>query len=485
MQDYKKNKIRSLHFVGIKGVGMAPLAIIAKEAGFVVSGCDVADEFITDESLNKAGIFSSVGFWPSHLTSGKTNIDLVITTGAHGGFDNPEVASAKDLNIPIWTQGQAVGEFMQGEIFGKSQVGVSVAGSHGKTTTTAMLATILKNAKRDPSFVIGTGNVSSLGSCGHFGSGKYFIAEADEYATEPTYDKTPKFLWQHPEIAIFTNIELDHPDLYPTIDSIREAFLQFANNLGPSGLLIAYGGDIQISKLLKEYKGKHLTYGFIGDNDFVISRIYPSDGQTFFHLSAHGHELGEFILSIAGEHNVLNATAAIIAALELGLSIESIKNGLKLYVGSKRRFEFIGELESGALLYDDYAHHPTEIKKTLAAFKKRFPKHKIVCVFQPHTYSRTKTLFDQFISSFSDVDTVIISNIYPSMRETPDPAVSSELFVEAMRKFHGNAIFLPGSSDVIKYINSQNFGQDTVVITMGAGDIYKIKDQISNIKFQN
>ncbi len=468
------NKIHKIHFVGIKGVGMAPLAIIAKEAGFVVSGCDIADEFITDESLKKAEITPLVGFSKDHIL----NSDLVITTGAHGGFDNPEVIAAKEKGIPVWTQGQAVGEFMKGDLFNRSQIGVSVTGSHGKTTTTAMLATTLKTSGKDPSYVIGTGNVSSLGSCGHFGKGKYFIAEADEYATEPTHDKTPKFLWQHPEIIIFTNIELDHPDLYQNVDAIRVACLQFANQLPSTGILIAYAGDPQTRMLLGEYKGKKITFGFTQDCDFVITRIHQFEDRTFFWVSNHGNDMGECMLFVPGEHNVLNATAALVAALELGVSIEQIKKGLQAFVGSKRRFEYIGKLPSGALLYDDYAHHPTEIKKTLCAFKKRFPKHKMVCIFQPHTYSRTKTLFNEFISSFIDADTVIMCNIYSSLREKPDEAISSEMLVSGMRKYNPNVLFLPTLDDVVKYVESAHYNSHTVVITMGAGDIYKISKKL-------
>ncbi len=467
-------KIRSIHFVGIKGVGMAPLAIIAREAGFVVTGCDISDTFITDEPLGKSGIAPLVGFSVDHIE----NIDLVITTGAHGGFDNPEVVLAKEKGIPVWTQGQAVGEFMKGEIFNRQQIGVSVTGSHGKTTTTAMLATVFKENRMDPSFVIGTGDVPSLGSCGHFGRGKYFIAEADEYATEPTYDKTAKFLWQHPDILIFTNIEMDHPDMYESVDAIRIAFLQFAKQLPPRGVLIAYGGDLQIQKLLKEYNGRVITFGYTEDNDFVVTSINISGNQTFFWVSTHGSSLGEFVLAIPGEHNALNAVAVIIAALECGVSIEKIKKGLTLYTGSKRRSEYIGVLPSGALLFDDYAHHPTEIRKTLKAFRKRFPKLKLVCIFQPHTYSRTKSLFEEFSSSFIDANTIIISNIYASLREKPDPSVSSKQLAEKIRQTGKDVLFMPELSDVVEYVKQKQYGKDTVVITMGAGDIYKINEKL-------
>src|SRR5258706_3534124 len=200
-------KIKLIHFVSIKGVGMTPLAIIAKEAGIKVSGSDVEDTFITDDALSKSGIHPEVGFDSSHIDAQ----DLMITSGANGGFDNVEVVTAKQKNIPVITQGQAVGEYINGSLFGKEYIGISVAGSHGKTTTTAMIATVLSDAKLDPSYVIGTSSLDPLGLPGHFGNGKYFVAEADEYATEPIHDRTPKLLWQKPKIIVFTIFSLTIP----------------------------------------------------------------------------------------------------------------------------------------------------------------------------------------------------------------------------------------------------------------------------------
>ncbi len=354
------NKIKHIHFVGIKGVGMAPLAIIAKEAGFKVSGCDIEEEFITDEPLKKAGIKPLTGFSEEHLE----NVNLVITTGAHGGFDNPEVEHARYTGISVMMQGQAVGEFMKGDFLKKKFFGISVAGSHGKTTTTAILATVLKEAGLDPSFLVGTGNISSLGAPGHFGKGKYFVTEADEYANEPKHDKTPKFLNQRPQIIIITNIEFDHPDIFNSLDQIRVAFLKFANLLPKEGVLIANGDDPQIQKLLGEFPGRVITYGMGEKNDFRLSRVSQSQEQTFFWVEHKNLSLGEFRLSVPGVHNALNATAVIAACFELGLNPEVIKKALPAFQGTKRRFEFLGE-KKGVLFFDDYAHHPTEIKATL------------------------------------------------------------------------------------------------------------------------
>lgn len=461
-------RVKSIHFVGIKGVGMTPLAIIAKEAGIKVSGSDIGDEFITEAALKKVGITPLIEFSKNHVP----DVDLVITTGAHGGFNNTEVLGAKRRNIKVITQGEAVGIFMEGDIFKRTFKGISVTGTHGKTTTTAMIATILKEGGMDPSFVVGTGFVPSLGSCGHYGKGKYFVAEADEYMTEPTFDKTIKHMWQHPEIAVITNIEFDHPDAYKSIDDTRKAFLKFANQLPKNGVLITCGDDPQVKKLLSEFNGRKITYGFLKDNDFVVGEV-----------------LKDVELSVFGQHNRLNATAAFIVGLEVCLSKEQIKKGLLAFRGSKRRSEYVGRLSSGALLFDDYAHHPTEIQKTLRAFREEFPKFKIVCIFQPHTYSRTKSLFEQFIKSFKDVDIVILTNIYASLREKKDPTVSAKLLADAIRRSPrrwpngllrgvSSVIFLPSLSDVVEYINKMNFGKETIIITMGAGDVYKINEKL-------
>jgi UDP-N-acetylmuramate--alanine ligase len=448
------DKIKSIHFVGIKGVGMTPLAIIAKEAGIKVSGSDIADEFITDKALKKAGIIPQVGFLINHVG----DVDLVITTGAHGGFNNAEVLEAKRKKIRVLTQGEAVGIFMDGGIFGRKLTGISVTGTHGKTTTSAMVATLLKVNGLDPSFLIGTADAASLGAPGHYGKGNYFVAEADEYMTEPNFDKTIKHMWQHPKIAVITNIEFDHPDAYDSLDDTREKFLAFANQLPRDGVLITCGDDPEVKKLLAEFKGRSITYGINNDNDFVVDNV-----------------LKNIKLSVFGSHNRLNATATYIIGLEIGLSKEQIKKGLENFRGSKRRSEFIGTLSSGALVFDDYAHHPTEIQRTLKAFREKYPTSEIVCIFQPHTYSRTKSLFEQFSISFNDVDAVILTNIYSSLREKPDLSVS----IQKLRgKIGKKAILLPTLSDVVKYVNSQNYGKNVVLLTMGAGDVYKINQEL-------
>jgi UDP-N-acetylmuramate--alanine ligase len=451
-------EISKIHFVGIKGVGMTPLAIIAKEAGIEVTGSDIADEFITDPALKKAGIIPLVGFSRDNVG----NVDLVITTGAHGGFKNIEVQEAKKRNIKFITQGEAVGVFMDGKIFGRKFTGISVTGTHGKTTTTAMIATLLKSAGKDPSFLIGTAGAASLGAPGHYGKGEYFVAEADEYMTEPNFNRTIKHMWQHPKIAVITNIEFDHPDAYTSLSDTREKFLAFANQLPKDGVLIACGDDPQIKKLLSLFRGRSVTYGTDPENDYSVHKI-----------------LGNINLPVFGSHNRLNATATFIVGSEIGLSKEQIIKGLMEFRGSKRRGEFIGTLFSGVRVFDDYAHHPTEIQKTLKAFREEFPTKNIVCIFQPHTYSRTKSLFEQFSNSFKDADTVILTDIYASLREKSDLSVSMPKLADKIGK---KAMFIPQLFDVLKYLNAQTFTNKDIIITMGAGDVYKLSEKL---KFNN
>ena len=457
-------KIKKIHFVGIKGVGMTPLAIISKEGGFEVTGSDIPQVFITDDALEESGIRVFERFSEKNIQ----DPDLVIATGAHGGFKNAEVIKARKKGIEVWTQGQAVGEFMKGEIFERKFLGVSVAGSHGKTTVTAMIATILNELSADPSYIIGTGSIPSLGLPGHFGKGNFFVSEADEYATDPEFDQTPKFLWQHPQLAVFTNIEFDHPDIYKDQNQLRNNFLAFADQLPKDRVLVLSRDDPQNKKLIQEFSGNKVTYGFSPLNDYVIDKVHVREKEVYFWAS----------FKVMGEFNALNGLGAVASCIELGFSSEKIKKAISSYKGSKRRFEFMGRLESGALLFDDYAHHPTEIRKTLKALRQSYPGKRIVCIFQPHTYSRTKTFFSEFVSSFSDADYVVLTDIYPSSREEPDKTISSDLLSKKISLIHNNVLFFPKLSSVVEYIDKKEFDERFIVITMGAGDVYKISERL-------
>lgn len=460
--------MKHIHFVGIKGVGMTPLALMAKQAGHFVTGSDIPTQFITDEVLMHAGITVFPSFDSNHIEGA----DLVITTGAHGGFQNPEVIVANQKGISVWTQGEAVGRFMEGAVFGRTFTGISVCGTHGKTTTTAMVATMFKENKLDPSYIVGTSSIQSLGHPGHFGTGNYFVAEADEYVTEPVHDMTPKLFWQHPQIAILTSIDYDHPDVYSSLEDVEQMFQKFLETMPMDGRIVACGDDPSIKKILSTVKAPVTTYGLGADNDIVVERISVINGKTRGWLVEKEQVLGQLTIAVSGEHNMLNATAAAIVGLHGGLSFEEVSQAIAAFSGTKRRFEFLGSLAHGALLYDDYAHHPTEIQKTLQAFRDQFPNKHIVCIFQPHTFSRTKQLFDEFTHAFAIADAVIITDIYASLREEPDASVSSEMLVQQIQ--NKNTQYLPTLADVVAHVKEQQYGEDTVVVTMGAGDIYTV-----------
>lgn len=416
--------VKRIYFIGIKGVAMAALAIWAKEAGKIVAGSDVTEEFPTDEELKKAEIEVHEGFDIIHLVT--FSPDLVIYTGAHGGLDNPQVQEAIKRRIPVAPHGKALGMVMEGTRQ------IAVAGSHGKTTTSAMIATILTEAGLDPSYTIGCGSIRGLGAPGHRGKGDWFVAEADEYVTDPGHDATPRFLWLKPEVLVVINIDYDHPDVYPDLSSVQQAFVKLQ---------------------------KQSTFTFICADDEASSVLKRAGNVATFGLS---EKVNELKLQIPGRHNMLNAAAAAAACGRIGIAWDVVKRGLERFGGTKRRFEKLGELR-GALIYDDYAHHPKEIEATIAAFRDTFPKRRLIVVFQPHTYSRTKALLADFTRVLGTADIAIVTDIYASARETQTEEGLA-------RKLGG--IYTPAKQDVSLWLTKELREQD-VVVFMGAGDIYQ------------
>lgn len=437
--------MKQVYFVGIKGVAMAALAIYCKERGMKVRGCDTEEEFPTDEELGKANVPIDIGFDPNFVKKP----DLLIYTGAHGGRDNPVVQKALELGIESLAHGKALGRFMEG----KRQV--TVAGSHGKTTTAAMIATILK--QKDASYAVGCGSIFG-GPAGHFGKGDFFVAEGDEYVTEPGHDDTPRFLWQTPEILVVTNIDFDHPDVYHDLSEVQEAFVSLQKK---SSYTIVNADDGNSKILLGS------TFGFSARADFHITHVAIGRERMFFTLTQQGISLGEFALKVPGRHNVANAAAAIAATCSLGLSVDEIRKGLLAFGGTKRRFEKIGEAR-GVMYYDDYAHHPAEIAATLRAARDWYPERKIIAVFQPHTYSRTKALMNDFSRAFSDADTAILTDIYASARESDTLGITGKTLFEETLKHHRNVLYGSRVEDLLDLEATPK----SVVIFMGAGDIY-------------
>lgn len=482
-----KRKIKKIYFVGIKGVGMTSLAVICKQAGFEVRGSDVSEEFITDVILKKEGISIDLGFDTKYLElffkETLTEEALVVVTAAHGGLSNKQAVFAKNKSINVLTHGQAIGEFMNGKILGRKNIkGISIAGSHGKTTISAMLACFLSFLDLDPSYTIGTSEIFGVGPCGHFGSGDLFIAEADEYISDLAFDRTPKLLYQKPQFAIFNNIDFDHPDYYKNVEEVEKTFLRFTKNIKEKGALILNGDDEHANHIIKNLNEKIslVTYGEGVQNMLRLTKVVNEGFGVRFWVSIEDGDLYEFALSVPGRHNAMNAVSCIALLRLLGIDIARIKDVLPKFAGVKRRIEKICALKEGAIVIDDYAHHPSEIVTTLSTIKEVYPDRHIICIFQPHTYSRMEKLLNEFVSSFSIVFKLILLPIYSSAREEDSDKNKkfSELMVARFMKESPNAIFVREKEDVVEYVKDNFESEKFVVVTMGAGDVYKISDKL-------
>lgn len=479
--------IENIFFVGIKGVGMTPLAIIAKEAGINIAGSDVGEEFITDNSLKKAAIEVFEGFDENLVLNFFKDCDkelcLVITTGAHQGFDNPQVRWAKENGYKVVSQGQALGEFVNGEIFDRDFKGIAVAGSHGKTTITSFLSSTMINLSEDVSYSVGTSEIFPTGLPGHYGRSEYFVVEADEYASEPVYDKAPKFLYIRPFIAIFNNIDFDHPDIFPSIEEVTEAFLEFSHNIQSGGKLFVNGDDeLALSignKTLKDIKV--ITYGQSDKCIFRIEKIVLESSSSSFTVFRKDKEIGFFKINLPGLHNAKNALSVIAVLIELGYNPKKVKEALMLFKGSRRRLEEIGLTTTGSVIIDDYGHHPKEISASLAAIKSSHPDKKILCIFQPHTFSRTKALLSEFKKSFDNCNELIILPTFKSARDVEQDSPEIEQLVVQL-KGTIDAIQINTFEGVIEYVEQNIPDNNWVIVTMGAGNVYKIGQKIKNDK---
>jgi UDP-N-acetylmuramate--alanine ligase len=453
--------MKRIHFVGIKGVGMSALAIVAQGMGYIVTGSDVAEEFITDSALKQAGIEPFIGFASDHIT---TSIQTVVV-GTAFGSDNPEVQSAKALSVPMVTYSEFLGRLTQ------EKKTIAVAGTHGKTTTTSLVAYIMHKSGLSPSWVIGTGHIIGLPSHGYAGQGHYFVTEADDYKRAQN-DPTPKFLDLKPWIAIVTSIEHDHPDIYPTLNDCVNAFRQFLLRVAPSGFAIVNGDDPNIKKLRGELTSvRFLTYGFNQGNDYRILPLERKDNtNTWFKLIGQEGELGPFIVPLPGWHNLMNAAAAILACLKSAVTTDAIQEILPSFESVERRFQIIGTAGE-RIIVDDYAHHPTAVRVTLETAKEIYPDKPIWCLFQSHTFSRTKTLLAEFGRAFGAADNVIVTDIFGSARES-DITITAEDLAAEIAKHQPHVAYEP-RQNLVTYLKA-HLPANSVLITMGAGDIYKV-----------
>ena len=445
-----------VHFIGIGGISMSGLAGILKNAGFSVSGSDRGVSDVTG-MLEDEGIRCMIGQRSGNITE---DIDLVVYTAAIKE-DNPELVRAKELGIPVMTRAQLLGQIMK-----NYETSIAVSGTHGKTTTTSMLASVLLQNNADPTISVG-GMLPSIGGNIRIGHSGCFVTEACEY--------TNSFLSFFPTISIILNIDSDHLDFFKDIDDIRHSFKRFADLLPEDGLLVINAGIEKREDIIKDVKCPVVTVSMTAPADYTAENIsYDEKGCACFDVIFKGQKLTEVKLGVPGSHNVENALAVIAVCDHLDIPAADISEGLNSYTGTDRRFQYKGKIGNVTII-DDYAHHPTEIKATLAAAA-NYPHKKLWVVFQPHTYSRTKALFDDFAKALTAADEVVLADIYAA-REKDDLGVSSAGLCEAVKSYGTNARYF-GSFDEIENFILQNCSPGDLLITMGAGDIVKVADSL-------
>lgn len=450
------DKTHHIHFVGIGGMGMSAIATVLLQLGYTVSGSDIALSDVT-RGLQDEGATVFQG----HAASYISECDVVVASSAIPP-DNVEVAAARAQGIPVLPRAAMLAELMcRGQ-------GIAVAGTHGKTTTASLIATILEFGGLDPTVLVGA-RLNSLGSNAKLGRGDYVVAEADE--------SDGSFLLLSPVLNIVTTLDLEHPDYYEDLEDISQYFKKFINKTPYYGLNIICNDNPNLRKLTNRYemKARVVTYGLHNSADYTAQNIYNAGLQTSFEVCRKGSPLGRFILNLPGRHNVSNALAAIIVGCELGLSKAVISNALESFSGVQRRFETRGERD-GVTVVDDYGHHPEEIRHTLRTAKTVWPDKRLVVVFQPHRYTRTHLLQWEFSMAFSNADALIMLDIYGAGEE-PIPGVTSRILYEGVTA-HGqeDVYYLNDAEQVVPFLNGYTREHD-VLLTLGAGDVWKIAEE--------
>ena len=449
--EHNLNTSEHVHFIGIGGYGMSAIARVLLEMGYRVSGSDVASKELT-EKLAAKGAQVYIG----HQADNVQGADLVVYSTALAK-DNVEMLAAEELKIPIIHRSQMLARLMN------KKRGIAVAGAHGKTTTSSMIALIMENGGADPTYIIG-GEIMNVGSNAKAGKGEYVVAEADE--------SDGSFLQYQPTFAIVTNIEADHLDNYDgDFANLLQAYSRFLSQIKPGGKAILCLDDPYLREMIPDLQAEVITYGLNSEADYTARDIAPGDRKIAFTAVRRGEPLGRIELNIPGIHNVLNALAAMITCMEAGLSFEQVQAGIREFRGAKRRFQVLGE-NRGILVIDDYAHHPTEIEATILAA--RSTGKRIIAVFQPQRYTRTFFLLDAFSRAFAHADEVVLTDIYSPAGERQIEGVSAERLAEMIRaNSNPNVRYLPTKEEVLADLRSRIRPGD-LVLTMGAGDIWKV-----------
>jgi len=446
-----RGKVKKIHFIGIGGSGMNGIAQVLLNQGFIISGSDLK-ETETVLKLKEMGAKIFIGHNPENVV----DTDLVVYSSAVTP-DNPELQKAKELGIPTIPRGEMLAELM------RFKYGIAIAGSHGKTTTTSMVGTILGKTGFDPTVVIG-GKLEAYGSNAKLGRGEFIVTESDE--------SDGSFLRLTPTIVSINNIDLEHIGFYKDLEDIKNAFIQFANKVPFYGAVAVNIDDENVRSILPKIEKKVIKFGLSDEAQIKAENIELIDGRYKFHIKGYG----DIHLSIPGKHNIYNALAAISISLELGVPFCVIKESLENFKNANRRFD-IKYKDENIIVVDDYAHHPTEIKATLSAAKDMYPDKRIVAVFQPHRYSRVASLFDEFAKSFDIPDIIILTDIY-SAGEKPIEGITGEVLAEKIKERKKEVIFVKDIKEAENLVKNIMKNGD-LIITLGAGNITTISDNLS------
>ena len=457
-------KLKNIHFIGIGGSGMSGIAEVLNNLGYLVSGSDNSNSPNTIR-LENLGI----NIYYDHKSENLDGVEMVVRSTAILD-DNPEILEAKRRLIPVLARAEMLSSLMN------NKRGIAVAGTHGKTTTTSLIASIMSHAQLDPTFING-GIINSFNSNAQLGKGEYLIAEADES------DKS--FLLLQPSISVITNIEPDHLINYEdNFDNLKNAFLEFIKKLPFNGISIVCGDDPVISELKTSFQRSHISYGFDPKNDYVLSE-YESDGRkSTFKITSNLNSI-DITLNMLGRHNALNAAAAIVLCLLENIPVTVIKESLEGFMGIDRRMQILGEQvneKSSKVYIDDYGHHPTEIQKTIEAIKNSYPEHNLTMVFQPHRYTRTKDLFNEFIQVLKDVDNLILLDVYPA-GEKPIKGIDSSIIKKSLEDSGFSNVELVENKDLVLKRIADSPDINTVFIFQGAGDISSISKKFERGHF--
>ncbi len=444
-----RGKIKRIHFIGIGGSGMNGIAEVLINMGYQVTGSDLAGTQVT-QRLKNCGAEIFIG----HREANVRSADCVVYSSAVKK-DNPEMKEAALRQIPVIPRAEMLAELM------RMKYGIAIAGTHGKTTTTSMISMILAAANMDPTIVTG-GKLNSLGANAKLGAGEFLVAEADE--------SDGSFLKLSPTIAVVTNIDREHMDHYQSMEEVKASYLDFMNKVPFYGCAVICLDHPVIQGLIPGITRRHISYGLSAQSDVHARNISQTGMETSFEVWYGGANAGSITIKLPGEHNVYNALAGISVARELGIEFGCIKAGLEGFTGVERRFHIRGTA-GGIMVVDDYGHHPEEIKAVLRAAKKGWSK-RVVVVFQPHRYSRTKDLFNEFLSAFNDADSLVLTEVYAAGEEKIE-GMNGEALYEGIRAYgHKDAAFIPDTGDIPAYLEGAARHGD-MVITLGAGDVWK------------